>query len=179
VDGFPINEPFWGAGGSPNAQDWYEVNFGQPRALDEVRLYFRDSRPASGTYRAPSSYQIQWLNGSTWTNVSGQVKTPGAPRANYNLVQFLAITAQRVRVLATNASGAKTGLTENKIFNRGGIQPPPPPPNPNLALSATPSCSYTSPWESCAALNDGSTRHRPTTRQPALGNLAQRRGAVG
>ena len=28
IDGFPINEPFWGAGGSPNATDWYEVNFG-------------------------------------------------------------------------------------------------------------------------------------------------------
>jgi len=152
VDGFPTNEPFWGAGGSPNAQDWYEVNFGTARAFDEVRLYFRDTRPTSGTYRAPSSYNIQVLNGSTWTNVSGQVKTPGSPRANYNVVRFPAVSAQRVRVLATNASGAKTGLTEIKIYNRGGIQPPPP--TGNRAPSATPTCSYTSPWESCAAIND-------------------------
>ncbi len=156
IDGFPINEPFWGAGGSPNAQDWYEVNFGQTRAFDEVRLYFKDSRPASTTYRAPSSYNIQFLNGSTWTTVGGQVKSPAAPRANYNLVTFPAVSAQRVRVLATNASGAKTGLTEIKIFNRGGTQPPPPPPpSGNLALSATPSASYTSPWESVLAINDG------------------------
>ena len=32
---------------------------------------------------------------------------------------------------------------------------PDPEPNDNAALTATPSCSYTSPWESCAAINDG------------------------
>jgi hypothetical protein len=67
------------------------------------------------------------------------------------VVQFPAISAQRVRVLATNASGAKTGLTEVKVYNRGGVQPPP----GNLAGSATPSASYTSAWESVAAVNDG------------------------
>ncbi|WP_214108359.1 discoidin domain-containing protein [Acrocarpospora catenulata] len=152
VDGFPINEPFWGAGGSPNAQDWYEVNFGAQRTFNEVRLYFKDSRPASSTYRAPSAYDIQYYNGSAWVSVPSQTKTPSAPRANYNLVQFPAVTAQRVRVLATNASGAKTGLTEIKIHNRGGVQPPP---VTNLARNATPTASYTSSWESVLAVNDG------------------------
>ncbi|MDX3452787.1 discoidin domain-containing protein [Streptomyces sp. ME02-8801-2C] len=153
IDGYPTNEPFWGAGGSPNSQDWYELNFGAARTLNEVRLYFKDSRPASTTYRAPSAYNIQYYDGSSWVNAPSQTKTPSAPRANYNLVQFPAITAQRVRVLATNASGAKTGLTEVKVFNRGGVQPPQPP--ANQAASATASASYTSSWESVAALNDG------------------------
>ncbi|WP_406311502.1 discoidin domain-containing protein [Streptosporangium sp. NBC_01639] len=150
VDGFSINEPFWGAGGSANSQDWYELNLGSAKTLNEVRLYFKDSRPASGTYRAPSAYDIQYHNGSSWVSVPGQTKSPGAPRANYNKVQFPALSAQRVRVLATNASGAKTGLTEIKIYNRGGVQPP-----SNLASSATPSASFTSAWESVAAVNDG------------------------
>ncbi|MEH0573424.1 MULTISPECIES: discoidin domain-containing protein [Streptomyces] len=153
VDGYPTNEPFWGAGGSSNSQDWYELNFGAARTLNEVRLYFKDSRPASTTYRAPSAYTIQYYDGSSWVNVPGQTKSPAVPRANYNLVQFPAISAQRVRVLATNASGAKTGLTEVKVFNRGGVQPPQPP--ANLATSATASASYTSSWESVAAVNDG------------------------
>ncbi|WP_432968717.1 discoidin domain-containing protein [Dactylosporangium sp. CA-233914] len=152
VDGFPTNEPFWGAGGSPNSQDWYEVNFGQARTFNEVGLYFKDSRPASATYRAPSAYDIQYYNGSAWVSVPSQAKNPSAPRGNYNVVTFPAVSAQRVRVLATNASGAKTGLTEVKIYNRGGTQPPP---VTNLALSATASCSYTSTWESCAAINNG------------------------
>ncbi|MEU7827876.1 hypothetical protein [Nonomuraea sp. NPDC049129] len=150
VDGFPINEPFWGGTGA--SQDWYEVNFGAARTLNEVRLYFKDSRPASATYRAPASYDIQYYNGSAWVSVPSQAKSPSAPRANYNVVQFPAISAQRVRVLATNASGAKTGLTEIKMFNRGGTQQPP---SGNLAASATPSASNTSSWESVAAVNDG------------------------
>ncbi len=152
VNGLPTNEPFWGAGGSPNSQDWLEVNFGQQRTFNEVWLHFKDSRPASGTYRAPSSYDIQYHNGSAWVSVSGQAKTPAAPRANQNKVTFAAVTAQRVRVLATNPSGAKVGLTEIKVFNRGGTQPEPP---ANKALSATASCSFTSSWESCAAINNG------------------------
>ncbi|MGW7478743.1 discoidin domain-containing protein [Nonomuraea muscovyensis] len=151
IDGYPINEPFWGAGGSPNSQDWYELNLGSARTFNEVRLYFKDSRPAGGTYRAPSAYDVQYHNGSSWVNVPSQVKSPATPRANYNVVTFGAVTAQRLRVLATNASGAKTGLTEIKVHNRGGVQPPP----GNVAPAATPSASYTSSWESVAAVNDG------------------------
>ncbi|MBE1591559.1 hypothetical protein ACFPOI_13540 [Nonomuraea angiospora] len=150
VDGFPINEPFWG--GTTAGQDWYELNFGSAKTVNEVRLYFKDSRPASATYRAPASYDIQYYNGSAWVSVPGQAKTPSAPRANYNVVQFSAVSTQRLRVLATAASGARTGLTEIKVFNRGGTQQP----NPtNLASSATPSASNTSSWESVAAVNDG------------------------
>ncbi|MFI1337528.1 discoidin domain-containing protein [Streptomyces sp. NPDC020845] len=120
VDGYPTNEPFWGAGGSPNSQDWYELNFGTTRTLNEVRLHFKDSRPASATYRAPSAYTIQYYNGSSWVDAPGQTKTPAAPQANYNVVRFPSLSAQRIRVLATNASGAKTGLTEVKVYNRSG-----------------------------------------------------------
>ncbi|MGR6922318.1 galactose-binding domain-containing protein [[Actinomadura] parvosata] len=148
VDGYPINEPFWG--GTTAGQDWYELNFGTARTLNEVRLYFKDSRPASTTYRAPASYDVQYHNGSAWVSVPSQAKTPATPRANYNVVQFPAVTAQRVRVLTTAASGARTGLTEIKVHNRGGVQPP-----SNLATSATASASYTSSWESVAAVNDG------------------------
>ncbi|MEV5891939.1 galactose-binding domain-containing protein [Nonomuraea fuscirosea] len=148
VDGFPINEPFWG--GTTAGQDWYELNFGTARTLDEVRLYFKDSRPASTAYRAPASYDLQYHNGSAWVSVPAQTKSPAAPRANYNLVRFPAVTAQRVRVLATAASGARTGLTEIKAHHRGGTQPP-----ANLAAAATPTASYTSSWESVNAVNDG------------------------
>jgi hypothetical protein len=167
IDGSPTNEPFWGAGGSPNAQDWYAVNLGSATTFNEVRLYFKDSRPASSTYRAPSSYQIQYLNGSTWTNVPSQTKTPSAPQGNYNKVTFPAISSTQVRVLATNASGAKTGLTEIKIYNRGGVVDPP---TGNLALSATPVCSFTSAWESCAAINNGDEPTSSNFGAPNQGN---------
>jgi hypothetical protein len=152
VDGFPINEPLWGTYGSANATDWLELNLGQARTVDEVRLWFRNDR-ATNRYRQPASYQIQYLNGSTWTNVASAVKTPASPQANYNVVRFAAVNSTRLRVQVTHASGFKTGLTEVKVYNRGGgvVEPP----VSNKALTATPSASYTSSWESVAALNDG------------------------
>jgi len=82
-------------------------------------------------------------------------------------VTFAPVSAQRVRVLATNASGAKTGLTEIKIYNRGGI---PPQPDPNLALQATAACSFTSSWESCAAVNNGDEPTSSNFGAPNQGN---------
>ena len=146
VDGFPINEPLWGTWGSPNATDYLELNLGQQRTVNEVRVWFRNDR-ATNHYRQPATYQIQYLNGSTWTTVA-----TATGQANYNVVQFPAVNATRLRVQVTHASGVKTGITEVKVYNRGGVVTPP---ATNKALTATPTASYTSPWESVAALNDG------------------------
>ncbi|MDI5975954.1 discoidin domain-containing protein [Amycolatopsis magusensis] len=119
IDGFPINEPLWGTSGSPDASDWYELDLRQQRAVDEVRLYFRDDR-AGNRYRAPASYAVQYWNGSAWVNAAAQAKVPATPRANYNQVRFTPVSAQRLRVQFTHASGFKTALTEVKAYNRGG-----------------------------------------------------------
>jgi hypothetical protein len=115
VDGYPINEPIWGTYGSPNATDTLELNLGQTRRVDEVRLYFRNDR-ATNRYRQPASYQVQFWNGSAWTTVASAVKTPAGPRANYNQVRFTAVDTQRIRVQVTHASGARTGLTEFQVY---------------------------------------------------------------
>jgi hypothetical protein len=115
VDGFPINEPIWGSSGSPNSSDWFELNLGQSRTVSEVRLYFRDDR-AGNRYRAPSSYTVQQWNGSAWTDVGAQTRTPAVPRANYNRVQFTPVSTQRLRVVMTHAAGFRTGLTEIKAY---------------------------------------------------------------
>ncbi|MFC6092593.1 discoidin domain-containing protein [Saccharothrix lopnurensis] len=114
VDDLPTNEPLWGTAGSPNAQDWYELDLRQSRAVGEVRLYFRDDR-AANRYRAPASYTVQRWDGSAWVAVPSQVRQPAAARANYNRVTFTPVTTQRLRVLLTHASGFRTALTEVKV----------------------------------------------------------------
>jgi hypothetical protein len=153
VDGWPVNEPLWGTYGSPNGSDWLELNLGQSRTLDELRLYFRNDR-ATNRYRPPSSYTVQYWTGSAWADTGSQAKTPTTPRSNYNLVRFAPVTTQRIRVQVTHASGYRTGITEVQAYNRGGGGPVDPVPT-NRAPSAVPSASYTSAWESVAALNDG------------------------
>ncbi|SMC50211.1 discoidin domain-containing protein [Lentzea albidocapillata] len=152
VDGFPINDPVWGSSGSPNGTDSYELDLRQSRTVDEVRLYFRDDR-AGNRYRAPASYNVQYWNGSKWTDAAAQSRKPGVPNANYNVVRFTPVGTQRIRVQMTHASGFKTALTEVKVYHRGGGSDPGP--TTNLALTATPSASCTSAWEGVTALNDG------------------------
>ena len=162
------NAPIWGSYGSPNSTDWYEVNLGSTRIVDEARIHFHNDR-AGNRYRPPSAYNVQYYDGSAWVNAPSQVKTPGTPQANYNRVSFGAVSTARLRVQFTHASGsAKTGLTELKLYRRGSTDPGPQP-GQNLAPSATPSASYTSAWESVAALNDGVTRLGPTTRRTRVG----------
>ena len=152
ADGLPTDAPLWGSHGSPNATDWYEVNFGAARTVDEARLYFRNDR-AGNRYRPPSAYTVQYWNGSAWVAAATRVKTPGTPQSNYNKVGFAPVSTTRLRILFTQPAGsAKTGLTELKLYSRGGGVDPGP---VNLAGSATPSASYTSAWESVAAINDG------------------------
>ncbi|SFF69151.1 hypothetical protein SAMN05421541_11823 [Actinoplanes philippinensis] len=153
IDGLPTNAPLWGSYGSANATDWYELNFGSTaRTVDEAWLYFRNDR-AGNRYRPPTAYNVQYWNGSAWVNAAAQVKTPGTPQSNFNRVTFTGVSTTRLRVQFTQPSGtSKTGLTEIKVYGQSTV---PPDPNPNLATAATPSASYTSSWESVAAINDG------------------------
>ncbi|MEU4217607.1 discoidin domain-containing protein [Actinoplanes sp. NPDC026623] len=154
VDGLPTNAPIWGSYGTPNATDWYEVNLGSTQTVDEARIHFRNDR-AGNRYRPPSAYTVQYWNGSAWINAASQVKSPGTPQSNYNRVTFGAVSTARLRIQFTQPTGAaKTGLTELKLYRRGTTDPGPQP-SQNLAPSATPTASYTSAWESVAALNDG------------------------
>jgi hypothetical protein len=130
VDGFTISglpvtsgsyvgtNPIWGDVGSPNAQDWLQVDLGKPTQFNNVKLYFYNNKQfgsGGNTYREPSSYTVQYLDGSTWVDVPNQAKSPGTPQANYNEVDFAPITAQQVRVLMTRQTGFAVGLKEFQV----------------------------------------------------------------
>ena len=132
VDGFTISglpvtsgayvgtDPIWGDLGSPNTQDWLQVDLGSPTRFDSVKLYFYDNKAfgsGGGTYRPPSDYSIQAFNGTSWVDVPGQAKAPAGPAPNLNEVHFPPITAQLVRVLVTRQSGFAVGLKEVQVFD--------------------------------------------------------------
>ncbi|GKQ37847.1 Ig-like domain-containing protein [Streptomyces sp. A012304] len=123
VDGSTANEPFWGARGSGDAEDWYEIDFGRPRAVDDVRLHFySDKRP--GGYAEPALYAVQYQAGDgQWKDVTGPVKSPVVPRANLNQVRFKAVTTQKLRVLMRHRDGHTSGLKEVQAFATGARVP--------------------------------------------------------
>ncbi len=131
VDGFTISglpvvlgpyvgtNPIWGDLGSPNAQDWLEVDLGRPTRFNNVKLYFYNNKTfgsGGNTYRQPSAYTIQYFAGSSWVDVAGQQASPANPAPNLNEVTFAAVHASRVRVLMTRAPGFAVGLKEVQVF---------------------------------------------------------------
>jgi hypothetical protein len=131
ISGLPIQQgtyiarnTIWGTQGSPNAQDWFEVDLTAPAPINEVKLYFfsdksynTQSNGSGNTYREPAAYVLQYFDGTGWVDVPGQVRTPDTPLPNYNLVRFPTLTAQRVRVLMTPVAGFGIGLKEIQVFN--------------------------------------------------------------
>lgn len=146
ISGMPANGPagqaqpgylapntIWGTEGSTNPQDWFEVDLGGSHRVDTVKLYFFSDksfdmqqncspRPCGNAYREPASYTVQYQRAGAWVDIPGQVKTPDAPRANYNLVRFRDITTSRIRVLMTPAAKTATatfgiGLKEIQVFH--------------------------------------------------------------
>ncbi len=118
VDGFTINEPYWGSKGSGDAQDWLAADLGSAQKVDQVKLYFSNDRKAGG-YREPAFYTVQYQDGDTWKDVPGQARKPAHPRANLNVVRFPAVTTQKLRVLVTHQPGYATGLKEVQAYLTG------------------------------------------------------------
>jgi hypothetical protein len=107
-DGLPDDR--WTNVGSPNATDFLAVDFGQTRPINEVRIYTYDD---GQNVRVAQSFDVQYLSGTTWTSVPGQVKTPAAPVANGpNEVTFATLMTSQFRVVFTPQSGKSVGVTE-------------------------------------------------------------------
>jgi hypothetical protein len=131
VSGIPVTvgswtglNPIWGTTGTPNTQDWLQVDLGSTQTFDTVKLYFHNNKtwPIGGnTFRQPSTYTVQYNNGTSWVDVPSQVKTPSTPAPNYNKVTFPAVSARLVRVLMTRQGTFGMGVKEIQVFNTGGV----------------------------------------------------------
>jgi PKD repeat protein len=123
--GYLSPNPIWGTEGSPNAEDWLEVNLGSPQAIDNIKLYFfsdKEYNPQQnsdgGNYREPAIYRLQYHDGSDWVNIWGH-RSSERPLPNLNEVAFPPVTTDRVRVLVNPYDGFGVGLKEIQIFNTG------------------------------------------------------------
>ena len=100
----------WSNYSSPNAGDYYGVDFGVPTSVSDVRFYGYDDgdgvRPAAG-------YTLQYWTGSGWLEVPEQTHTPQVPVGNgLNRITFTPLTTSRIRLLFDNPPGAFVGVTE-------------------------------------------------------------------
>ncbi|WP_072479581.1 MGH1-like glycoside hydrolase domain-containing protein [Amycolatopsis australiensis] len=100
----------WTDYASPNANDFYGVDFGAPTQVGDIRWHGYDD---GGGVRPAAAYRLQYWAGDGWQDVPGQVRTPASPVGNgVNRVTFPAVTTSKIRLLFTNPPGAFVGVTE-------------------------------------------------------------------
>ena len=108
---FPENVNGW----SPAAGDaspWYSVDFGKPRRLTSVELYFAEDT----SLKAPATLKVQVKKGAEWADVEGQHHAPEAPIAGgENTITFAPVESQAVRVVLTKPA-SNVRLIELKAF---------------------------------------------------------------
>jgi hypothetical protein len=114
----------WSSYGSGHATDYLDIDFGSAVPFNQVKLYlFNDG----GGVKPPSSYNIQYWNGSIWVDAINQIKTPTIPAATINTggptaantlntVNFETVTSQKLKVIFTNPPGAYSGVVELEVF---------------------------------------------------------------
>ena len=126
----------WTCVGSTNSRDSVELDFGVPRAIDTIKLYFMDDRT---NVIAPRSFQIEQFVNGTWSEIAGQRRIPAAPTGrSANKVQFTAREMSGIRATFEHAPNGKTGLAEIEAWGDAqGPYAPAPPPAGNLAYNPT------------------------------------------
>jgi len=126
----------WTTVGSLNKSDSLELDFGIPRRIDTVKLYFLDD----GTnVIAPAGFSLEFHDGRSWNPIPNQQRTPAQPAGHRaNIIQFAARDITRLRVVFTHSPGGFTGLTEIEAWGEGALPYSAPPSRPgNLAYNPT------------------------------------------
>ena len=115
------------------AQQTFSVNFGQNRPIHTVKLFLYDD---GGGVRTPTSYTIQYWNGTAWTDVTETSRSPQNPTGNRaNTVEFTQVSTSRIRAVLNHTGQVAVGMTEFEAW--GPAQPiAGPPPSDNLVLNA-------------------------------------------
>ena len=100
----------WTDYSSPNASDYYGVDFGAPTRVSDIRWYGYDDK---GGVRPAAGYRLQYWDGTTWQDISEQTRSSATPVGNgLNRITFPAITTTQVRLLFTDPPGAYVGVSE-------------------------------------------------------------------
>jgi hypothetical protein len=143
----------WTARGSANTQDTLVLDFGIPRPVETVNLYFLDD---GGALAPPAQFQLQTWHDSTWADVIAQRRTPAQPAGRRaNIVMFDRIVTSRLRVVLTHRPNSSSGLSELEAWAHVDLPLPQPATAPgNIAFEAAARASFTGARDSVEQVND-------------------------
>lgn len=96
---------YWAVSSSSKTQ-WLQVDLGSAQAVSKAKVTFSNTN-------YPKSYQIQYLNGSTWTSV--YATTAGKGGAN-SAVTFPSVAAQKWRIYCTVPNSSYYSVYELELY---------------------------------------------------------------
>jgi hypothetical protein len=104
----------WTAFGSPNAEDWLEIDFGKAEEAGRIDLYIYDDR---GGVQPPSRYTVEHWDGEAWREAAAQVRSPPLPAGGIqNTVVFEKVRTSKIRVVFLHRGPARSGVSEIEIW---------------------------------------------------------------
>ncbi len=104
----------WTTYESPNATDWLQIDFGEPKEVGRVELAIYDDR---GGVQAPQSYTVQHWTGQEWRDATEAKKSPEQPTGGqFNEIRFEKVKTAKVRVVFSHKGKARSGVSEILIW---------------------------------------------------------------
>ncbi|HLI58042.1 MAG TPA: NEW3 domain-containing protein [Solirubrobacteraceae bacterium] len=111
--------PYWGDW-PQNGTQWVEYDWKNPIMIDSTAVYWAWD---GGGLQVPSSWTVQYWNGSAWTDVSGQSGDPTALN-QFNWATFDPVTTTRLRLSMQSTGTASVGIVQWMVPSGAHTQPP-------------------------------------------------------
>src|SRR5690606_27643753 len=109
--GAPNDGTRWGTW-PETGQQWADLRWSQAQSLSRAQVYFFDDNQGIDL---PSSWSLQYWNGSSYVAVPGASGYPVAAN-QYNTVTFTSVNTTRLRVVLNSNGSNSVGLLEVKAF---------------------------------------------------------------
>jgi hypothetical protein len=127
----------WTCQNSPSTEDWIAVDFGTPRTIHTVKLYILDdSNLPNSPISVPQSIRLESWTDDGWNAVDFKAASAEILGHRPHVLNFAALTTQKLRATLVHAASGRSGLTE---FEAWGDVPLPldsqPHPPGNLAYN--------------------------------------------
>ena len=106
----------WAQGGGGRTGEtgrWIEYRYSQARTIGSAEVYWAADADGGGC-ALPSSWSLQWWDGSAWKPVEG-VPTYPTEKDTFNRVRFTAVRTNAIRLLATTPGRQSAGILEWRI----------------------------------------------------------------
>jgi hypothetical protein len=99
--------PYWGDWPQTGSH-WVELDWASPITTDGTEIYWADD---GGGLLTPSTWVVQYWNGTAWVDVSDQSGEPTALNA-FNQITFDPVTTSQLRVLMQSTGTASVGVIQ-------------------------------------------------------------------